>query len=279
MKYLHRVVWTFSLAAMLAAGVVAIAQEAPVIKPETPAQAKNAASPPSPVIVPLAVGTAFNARLLTPLDARHNKAGDVFTAEMLETVRYQGSVILGKGTTIYGHVVRCSTAGHGRRGSGLFLQFDRAVLKSGGEAMLNAGLQAVAPGPNQPATNEDADSEDDLGVDANDRIDEQDNRLAAPLDSADSPRHVIGAVATIPQTTYQAPPIELPVTQGSFTKHGLITHDSEGALGMPSVKLYTPLSAGSSGSVLLSSQKSLRLDAGTKLLIVIQPATAAPDSQ
>lgn len=252
------------------------AQQAPEIQPENPGQTELAA--PAPLVVPLAIGTAFNVKLVTPLDARHNKAGDIFVAETLETVHYQGSVIFPRGTTIYGHLVRCTTAGHGRHGSGLFLQFDKAELKTGGEAVLNAGVQALAAGPNQPALSDDADSEEDLGLDAGDRS-QPENTLAMPLDGVDATRHVIGAVATIPRTAYEPPAIPLPPTHGTLTKHGLLTHDSEGAIGMPNVKIYTPLSPGSSGSVLLSNQKNLRLGAGTKLLLVIQPATVSPDSK
>src|SRR5579885_408104 len=128
---------------------IAGAQQAPEIKPENRGQAQQAAA--EPMVVPLAVGTAFNVKLITPIDARHNKAGEVFAVETVETVRYQGSVIFPRGTTIYGHLVRCTTSGHGHHGSGLFLQFDKAELKTGGEAVLNAGVQALAAGPNQPA--------------------------------------------------------------------------------------------------------------------------------
>ena len=255
---------------------IAGAQQAPEIKPDNPGQAQQAAA--ESMVVPLAVGTAFNVKLVTPIDARHNKAGDVFMAETVETVRYQGSVIFPRGTRIYGHLVRCTTAGHGRRGSGLFLQFDKAELKTGGEAVLNAGVQALAAGPIPPAQDETADADEELGLDAGDR-EQPENTLAMPLDGIGPTRRVIGAVATIPQTTYEAPAVPLPRTHGTLTKHGLLTHDSEGALGMPNLKVYTPLSPGSSGSVLLTNQKNLRLDAGTKLLLVIQPATASPDSK
>jgi hypothetical protein len=255
---------------------IAGAQQAPEIKPENRGQAQQAAA--EPMVVPLAVGTAFNVKLITPIDARHHKAGDVFAVETVETVRYQGSVIFPRGTTIYGHLVRCTTSGHGHHGSGLFLQFDKAELKTGGEAVLNAGVQALAAGPNQPALSNDADADEELGLDGGDRG-QPENTLAVPLDGVDTTRHVIGAVATIPRTAYEPPGIPLPPVHGTLTKHGLLTHDSQGAIGMPNVKVYTPLSPGSSGSVLLSNQKNLRLDAGTKLLLVIQPATASPDSK
>jgi hypothetical protein len=65
--------------------------------------------------------------------------------------------------------------------------------------------------------------------------------------------------------------MELPLTQGAFTKSGLLTADSKGALGAPEIRIYTPLSAGSGGTVLMSSKKNVRLERGTRLLVVIQP--------
>ena len=51
----------------------------------------------------------------------------------------------------------------------------------------------------------------------------------------------------------------------------MLTPDSQGALGASDMKVYTPLSEGSDGTVILSAVKNVHLDAGTKLLIVIQP--------
>ena len=47
--------------------------------------------------------------------------------------------------------------------------------------------------------------------------------------------------------------------------------ESKGAFGRPDLKIYTPTSEGSHGTVLLSAQKNLRLDSGTHLLLVVQP--------
>jgi hypothetical protein len=74
------------------------------------------------------------------------------------------------------------------------------------------------------------------------------------------------------------PAVELPLTQGAFTKHGLLTSDSKGALGAPDIRIYTPLSAGSDGTVLMSVKKNVHLERGTRLLIVVQPPRVDPAS-
>src|SRR5438477_12528742 len=95
-----------------------------------------------PVTIPLSTGTAINASLVGELDSSKSKPGDVVNAIVTESVVYQRSVLLPKGSRIVGHVVR--TDADGGQTSALFVEFDRAVLKNGQEAELNAGIQALA---------------------------------------------------------------------------------------------------------------------------------------
>lgn len=247
----------------------------PIPTAQTPEAAEGeAAKAPAPIVVPLGVGTTFNATLQTDLDARRNQAGDTFNAVITEPVRYQRSVIFPKDTVLIGRLVRATAAGHGRRGSGLFLQFERAVLKSGEEAVLNAGLQAVAASPANDAVKdlpegEEAASNFDAVEDVSTVRDVEPVREKATR-----------AVETARTRASRSEAADLskldtPITQGSFTKQGLFTPDSQGVFGLPDVKLYTPLSQGSDGTVLLSTRKDLRLAAGTKLLVVIQPPATA----
>jgi len=88
-----------------------------------------------------------------------------------------------------------------------------------------------------------------------------------------SPRDVSNPTV-VPASTESASRAQssgLPATQGGMTKQGMLTPDSQGALGGSDLKVYTPLSEGSDGTVLLSAGKNVRLEAGTKLLLVIQP--------
>jgi hypothetical protein len=227
--------------------------------PETAAEARKSSSIPDPVIVPFCVGTVFNAALVTPLNASRNKAGDAVTAEVTETVTYERSVIFPKGTKIYGRLVRASSARSGK-GSALFVQFNKAILKNGQEVMMNAGIQALVAG-RTPVSNDVAP--------------EVLPRQSSPASEDFTPRDV-STPQVVPashelQSRTDTPASNLPATQGGITKGGMLTPDSQGALGSSDIKVYTPLSEGSDGTVLLSAGKNMRLDAGTKLLIVIQP--------
>jgi len=251
----------------------------------------------SDVVCPLSVGTAFNAKLLESIDARRSKPGDKFTAETTETVRYGRSIIFPRGTILEGHVVRKSISTHGPDRAALFLQIDRAILQSGQQAAMNAGIQAMAVGPTSQApietasANEDPDAEPLARSDSSLRSDLVMNSRSIPAQPLDANLNADGsakngatknmvAISREPGDTapIRPPAIELPLTQGAFTKHGLLTSDSKGALGAPDIRIYTPLSAGSDGTVLMSTKKNVHLERGTRLLIVIQPPRVDPAS-
>jgi hypothetical protein len=242
------------------------AQTAPEIQHKT--EAKGAV-PPAPVTSPLCVGTAFNATLSDALDTHRTRGGDEISAETAEDVLYERSTIFPKGTKISGHVVRVTTGGHGRAGSAIFVQFDKAVLKDGQEVILNAGIQALAVVGVAPMPS-DTEKQKALEAEAH----------AVPVQEAGTP--TASSDALVVSTIYEAPrpTARLPLgtdvsTKGEFTSDGLFTPDSKGVFGRPDVKVYTPTSEGSHGSVLVSSKKSMRLDSGTHLLLVVQPPSAA----
>ncbi|MGA2812922.1 MAG: hypothetical protein ABSG16_16085 [Candidatus Acidiferrum sp.] len=283
------------IAAVLFLAAAALAQQAPV-----PTASGNASATASPdeakpdakkaeVVCPLSVGTAFNAKLLESVDARRNKPGDKFTAETTETVRYGRSIIFPRGTIIEGHIVRKSISTHGPDRAALFLQFDKAVLKNGQQAVMNAGIQAMAVGPTAQAPIETASANEDPDAEPvhNDAIrgDTLTMPRAFPLDTtlnADGSAKNMVAVSREPNDDHSAPvtppSVDLPLTQGAFTKHGLLTSDSKGALGAPDIRIYTPLSEGSDGTVLMSTKKNVHLERGTRLLIVVQPPRVDPAS-
>ncbi len=222
-----------SITTLLTAALLAICLVAQARAGQTPSDKSSASTstetaksqaPAAGVVCPLSVGTAFNARLLQTLDAHKNKAGDKFRAEVTETVRYGRSVIFPRGTIIEGHVVRQSVSTHGADRAALFLQFDKAILKNGQEAVMNAGIQALAVGPTPAAPVETASAADDNDSDAPPRADSAPanvSKLDANLNSDGSAKNVV-AVSHAPEDGHAAmihpPAVDLPLTQGAFTK-------------------------------------------------------------
>jgi hypothetical protein len=222
--------------------------------------------PPAPVIAPLGVGTVFNASLDDTLDTHKTKAGDTVTAETAEDVVYEQCTVFPKGTKLVGHVNRVTSGGHGKAGSAIYIQFDKAVMKDGQEVMLNAGIQALAV--NSIAAMPSG-SDAPKNLNAGPRtvpVDDNSGGTAAASDAL-----VISPIYDAPKTKLRAPTTPALATEGEFTSDGLFTPESKGAFGRPDLKVYTPTSEGSHGTVLLSARKNMHLDSGTHLLLVIQP--------
>ena len=237
-------------------------------------QAKDK-TPPAPVTAPLCVGTAFNAILTEGIDTRKTRPGDVITAEIAEDVSYERTVIFPKGTKVTGHIVRATSSAHGR-GSALFIQFDKASLKDGQDVILNAGIQALAVGSVAPLS--DTDPSKDAATSA--AVKPPAEPLAEGVEptsavAKDETEIVSTAVYETPRRGLRAPLFAAPAAEGELNSDGLFSPDSKGAFGRPDVKVYTPTSAGSHGTVLLSTKKHMHLDSGTRLLLVVQPPPSA----
>jgi hypothetical protein len=255
-------------ASLLLIGTLAIpgaSGQAPSLLQPSGKKEIKAQTPPAAVVAPLCVGTAFNASLDETLDTRKTRAGDPVTAEVAEDVTYERSIIFPKGTKIVGHVVRVTSGGRGRAGSAIFVQFDKATLKDGQEVILNAGIQALAVGAVAPLT-PDADAPKSLET-APHAVPVEDNSTGASGSNAT----VVSTIYESPRTTLRTPLAAAPVAEGEFTSDGLFTPDSKGAFGRPDLKVYTPTSDGSHGTVLVSAKKNMHIDSGTRLLLVVQP--------
>src|SRR5262249_17904992 len=140
------------------------------------------------------------------------------------------------------------------------------ILKDGQEVILNAGVQALAAGTTAPLPT-DADTPRGEGIEPRALpVDEN-----SPSLSSTSGALVVSTVYESPRGTLRPPKGAAPAAEGEFSSDGLFTAESKGAFGRPDLKVYTPTSDGSHGTVLLSSKKNMHLDSGTHLLLVVQP--------
>ena len=222
------------------------------------------------ITIPLSAGTAINASLLTAVDSSRSKPGDTVTAIVNEAVTYQRSVLLPKGSKITGRVVR--TGGDSTSTSALFVEFDRVTLPNGQEAALNAGIQALAPPAAAPTIPSRKDYEEDW-IAGNISTPDVEPAAKSP---AKSGTVVMPSTYTTPRKTTVADLPAQPI-EGGLDRRGRFTVDSKGAFYEPNMRIFTPVSEGSHGTVLVGTKKSVRLEAGTHLLIVIQPPSSSPD--
>jgi len=238
-------------------------------RPDEPVTQTAAAQPA--ITIPLSAGTAINASLVNAIDSSRSKPGDTVTAIVNEAVTYQRSVLLPKGSKILGHVVR--TSGDSSNASALFVEFDRVTLPNGQEAALNAGIQALAP-PASAATIPSRKEYEQDWIAGN--ISTPDDVEPTAKSPAKSGTVVMPSTYTTPRKSTVA---DLPAQriEGGLDRQGRFTVDSKGAFYEPNMRVFTPVSEGSHGTVLIGTKKSVRLEAGTHLLIVIQPPASSPD--
>jgi hypothetical protein len=150
-----------------------------------------------------------------------------------------------------------TSSGKGHTESAIFVQFDKAVMKDGQEILLNAGIQALAVTATIPPGSAKSSAEAETGAVENDSVANSDTEVVSTnYQDPHAARAPLGAAA---------------VAQGKFSSDGLFSSDSRGVFGRPDLKVYTPTSEGSHGTVIMSSRKSLHLDQGTHLLLVVQP--------
>jgi len=100
----------------------------------------------------LSGGTAMNATLSQPVDARKNKPGDQVTAKTTEATRSDGKVVIPRGSKLIGHVTECKPRSKEEKESALGIVFDKAILKNGQEMPLNVTVRALAAAQTAAAT-------------------------------------------------------------------------------------------------------------------------------
>jgi hypothetical protein len=145
------------------------------------------------------------------------------------------------------------------------------VLKDGEEVILNAGIQALAVGTVAPLS--DTDNSKDAGISAelNAPTEPRAERAEPTSGPTTNDSLIVSATYDTPRTGLRPPLFAAPAAEGELNSDGMFTPDSKGAFGRPDVKVYTPTSEGSHGTVLLCAKKHMHLESGTRLLLVVQP--------
>jgi hypothetical protein len=233
----------------------------------------------------LASGTAMNAELSQPVDAKKNKPGDAVTAKTTSATKSNGNVVIPKGTKLVGHISEAKARAKGESESAVGIVFDKAVLKNGQEIPLNVALQAVAA--SQTAASSSV-AQDDLyagggavsGAGAGGRgsgggvLGGARSTAGATAGSVANTAGNVGGVAggavnstanvagTAPGATRGA--------VGGLNAAGELTSNSQGVFGLEGLNLNSATSSSTQGSLITSSSKNVHLDSGTKLLLVAQ---------
>jgi hypothetical protein len=235
----------------------------------------------------LSKGTAVNAALSQPLDARKSKPGDPVTARATDSAKSDGRVIIPKGSKLVGHVTEAKARAKGESDSALGIVFDKAILKNGQEIPLNVSVQAIAAAQTA-ATNSLAGDDLSAGGSAiggasgrasGGALGGVRSTAGAATGTVNNTAANVGGVpggtagGAINSTTKAAG-----ATGGAgsgLNTAGRLTSNSQGVFGLEGVNLTSAASSSTQGALITSASKNVHLDSGTQLLLVAQGQASA----
>jgi len=213
--------------------------------------------------VTLPEGATVNAELRSSLNTKKAKPGDKVEAYTTEAVKFGGEVILPSGTKLFGRVTQAAARSRGDNRSALGIQFDKAVLKKGQEMSLSVKLVAIA-----------APEHDFSGLPPSNSDPMADRGAAAAGGSPMGAQRPQPPPSTIPNF-----PAGDADASGPGSK-GPLAPDSRGVYGLRELQLVKEASStGEQSTVITSSGKDVRLDSGTRLLLLSQASSTAASSK
>ena len=229
----------------------------------------------------LASGTAFNASLTQPVDAKKAKPGDRVEARTAESVKSERKTVLPKGTKLVGHITQASARAKGDSQSALTITFDHAILKDGSEVPLNVNIQALASAETMVRASES--TVDSLNMGSAGASSTTHGALSGVTSTAGG---AVGGAAntasrventagrtvdTTASTTTQATGGARGTT-GGLNAAGQLTSSSRGVFGLNSLNLDSTTAGTTQGTVITSADKNIHLASGTRMLMVTQAA-------
>jgi hypothetical protein len=241
---------------IVVAGCVGLAQNSWSHAGPSPAAWSDAALQDSSSAPTQASGhQAIAIELSKSLDTKKLKQGDLVKAKITSVFEIGNGKVVPIGSTVQGHVTQAVTRSKGEAQSSLGIAFDSIVLKDGQQLPLKATIQAVGAPPDWVINNP---------AGGNNRIG------GPPMGSPGSPGSYPGGTGPIGGTnpTGGYPPAPSSQPQGrsgqpDTTNSPGLTAQSTGVVGMRDVSLEA-------NSVLTSSGKDLKLEAGTEMILRVQ---------
>ena len=227
---------------------------------QTPATSNTAAQAEAGTAA-LPSGTAVNAELNSSVDSKKAKVGDKVEAHTTDDIKYAGKIIVPKGAKLEGHVTEATARSKGDSGSTLAIQFDKAIPKKGEEIPLNVAIAAIAA-PQRDFSGGSPGSGSD------------------PITGGGAPTANGSPMATSHAPTPTPGALNYPgAADGAMGSNGTgqLSAKSRGVYGLGDLKLMATSSEASAATIITSSGKNVRLDGGTRLLLVTpEQVTATP---
>lgn len=237
----------------------------------------------------LAKGTAINAELTAPVDSKKAKSGDPVKARTTEPCKSNGETVLPKGTQLVGHVSEASARANGQAESSLGIVFDKAILKSGQEMPLNMAIQALASGEGaasmgslelEPMGSPGSSAAGAGAAGGRGALSGVSSTAGGAVGGVTNATANAGnlpnsTVNTAARTTTNATGAASSGAVGGLNATGQLMSNSRGVFGLNGLNLSSATANGTHGPVITSAGKNVRLDGGTRMLLVTQSAAEA----
>jgi hypothetical protein len=210
--------------------------------------------------VTLADGTPMLLELNNSVDSKKAKIGDAIVAHTTVALKSNDDrTILPKGAKVEGHITQADAKSKGASESALGIQFEKAILKDGGEITFAAVIQALGA-PTRFSSASDANSQPSPSTIGTTQTSPMDAQRTPPP----TPQDVGGAapppsVGPVPSTRLDA--------------------KSRGAVGMHGITLNDQPVNHRPATVVVSNGKSVHLDDGTQILLVVQAQALPPAAE
>jgi hypothetical protein len=229
-----------------------------------------------------AAASEMNATLSKPVDARKAKPGDPVTAKNDKDTRSADGTRIKRGSMLVGHVTEAQPLNKSASGSAgaqsiLSVVFDKAILKDGREIPLNATIQAVS------AAESDAVLTSDIGGAGMSSVESgaASARGAGGGLLGSAGGSVAGGLAAtgglaggVGHSAYGAAGGAAGITThsvgavGGLNSSGMLASGSKGVFGINGLDFASSSAGGAEGSAITSSTRNVRLDGGTRMLLV-----------
>jgi hypothetical protein len=216
-------------------------------------------------------GVIVQAELTKTLDAKKVKQGDEVTAKVLQDVKSNGQILVRRGAKLVGHVTEAQARSKENSESRLGIVFDKAVAKDGSQIPLSAVVQALAPAQRvSAAPMPDVDSQSSGSSSPS-------GRSSEPMSGSrnDLPSHAGTTMGEAGRTAGNVVGTAGSTAAGAGESvGGTLNSSSHGVVGLRGITLNSGVAqnGGAQSSVVTSSTENVKLENGTQLVLMINPA-------
>ena len=221
----------------------------------------------------LASGTTILATLNKSVDAKKARQGDQIEARAAQNVVSNGSVVIPRGSKLIAHITEVKAREKGQNESSLGIAFDKAVLKNGQEVPLQASIRAIAAAPNNAANNSPMadmggmDTSGGMSGDMGPRTGGVGGATGPVGSTAGTVGNTAGNVGGAAGGTVNSTVNGVGRTAGGAT--GELATNSQGVIGLQGLTLNSQAGNSTSGSIITSTTKNVKLDSGTQLILQV----------